>query len=329
MIPGLTCCSPQSPDMIDTKLLLFRKNRGVFYLDWRNPNHGDLLRNETRVVFVAHGYLEKISFSQWITDLVTGYNEMGYAVVVVDWRGGNSLQYWQATANIRTVGATLAHAIGSWNIANKTLFVGFSLGGQMIAETSKYLRSRFGQQMDECHGLDPAGPFFDGCDESMLLDRSHCRLVKVIHTSAGDVPVIQTLAVRFGSYKKSGHCDYWVNCGHNQGPCTDIDFLGLVKSLVRLGVNFSDSEMFDWITNRACSHWRSPNIYSAALNRERTCPAITCPGCGRSRHFCTPSNSSNLVADDFLPPSPFSKCTPDDNINYYVESITSPPFCRA
>lgn len=325
MIPGVTCCSPQSPDLIDTKLLLYRNHEKAVILDWRDASHGDLLRNETRVVFVAHGWLEKISFCQWITDFIDGYNDLGYAVIVVDWRGGNSLQYWQAAANIRTVGATLAHAIGTWDIADKTLFVGFSLGGQMIAEVSKYLQSRFGQQMDECHGLDPAGPFFDGCDESMLLDRSHCKLVKVIHTSSGDVPVIQTLAVRFGSYKKSGHCDYWVNCGHNQGPCTDVDFLGLVKATVRLGLNASDSEILDWTTRRLCSHWRSPYIYAAALKGERTCPAVVCPNCGRSRHFCTPTNGTSSEGDDVLPP--FSKCKQDDNINYYVQSGSTAPFC--
>lgn len=325
MIPGLTCCTPQSPDLIDTKLILFRKNKETEYLNWRSVSDGEELKNEKRVVFLAHGWLEKISFSQWITDMVDGYTALGYAVIVVDWRGGNPVQYWQSSANMRTVGAILGHAIGSWNIADKTLFVGFSLGGQMIAEVSKYLKRRFNQQMDECHGLDPAGPFFDGCDESLLLDRSHCRLVQVIHTSSGEVPVIQTAAVRFGSYKKSGHCDYWVNCGHNQGPCVDFDFLNLTKAAVRLTMA-SDAELLDWMSKRLCSHWRAPQIYTAALKRDRMCPAYSCPKCGRGRHFCTPANTTRATSDDILPP--FSKCSPNDNVNYYVESSSYYPFCR-
>lgn len=314
------------PEMIDHKFLLFRDGEEPRSLDWRLESEAQYLSKEeypSGVVFIAHGYLEKISFSRWITNMANGYKRLGYAVIVIDWRGGNGVQYWQSAANVRTVGATIGHAIGIWGIADRTLFVGFSLGGQMIVEASNYLKNKFGQQINECHGLDPAGPFYDECSE-IQLDKKHCRLVQSIHTSAADIPTLQFAVVRFGTYKKSGHCDYWINCGFNQGPCVDLDFPDFIKGVARLSLA-SDGEILDWTAERVCSHWRAPNIYNEVLTGTSECPAFSCPTCSRT-HFCVPPNAEAKIGSNNTL-LPFSRCTPDDDVNYYVKSGSFKPFC--
>ena len=325
MIPGLTCCHPSKPDVVDAKLILYRPGKEDVILNWRDPEQASLLKSESgRVVFIAHGWIERVSLSTWITDMVNGFHANGdTAVIVVDWRGGNHFQYWQAAANLRTVGAVVGHAIGVWGIADQTLFVGFSLGGQLVGEAAKYLTRRFGQKIGECHGLDPAGPFFDGCSEQLTLNKDDCQLTQVIHTSAADIPTIEAAVIRFGTWKKSGHCDYWINCGYNQDPCVDLDFPGLLKGIVRLGA-VSDGELGNWVASHVCSHWRAPSVYAAAVQRNATCPAFDCPKCGKS-HFCIPSSVRANEPTNRLPP--FSRCSPDQDVNYYVASDSFQPFC--
>ena len=328
MVPGVTCCHPQKPDIIDAKLILFRPGQEERVLNWRNPDEVEHLRSVSgRVVFIAHGWLEKVSISQWMTDMINGFHANGdTSVILVDWRGGNGIQYWQSIANLRTIGAVIGHAIGIWGIADETLFVGFSLGGQMIGITSQYLNEKFGRKIAECHGLDPAGPFFDACPKGVTLNKDDCQLTQVIHTSSSDIPTLQSAVLRFGTWKKSGHCDYWINCGYNQDPCVDIGLPELLKGLARLGAA-SDSELGNWFLSHAfCSHWRSPEVYVAALRRNATCPAFDCPKCGKS-HFCIPDSVRTNEPTNRLPP--FSRCSPDQDVNYYVASDSFRPFCSS
>ena len=201
IIPGLTCCHPQHPDAIDAKLILFRKGKKSRVLNWRDPEEAKYLKSKSgRVVIIAHGYIEKISYSLWMTDMIDGFHDAGdHVVILIDWRGGNGLQYWQSAANLRTVGAIAGHAIGIWGITDRTLFVGFSLGAQMIGEAARYLATKFGNKIAECHGLDPAGPFFDACSPLITLDRNDCQLTQIIHTSAADIPTVGSLALRCGT----------------------------------------------------------------------------------------------------------------------------------
>lgn len=328
MIPGLTCCQPAKPDVIDASLILFQRGQKGRALNWRDPGEASLFQSHSgRIVFVAHGFLEKISLAHWMTEMINGFHALGdTSVIAVDWRNGNGFQYGQSIANLRTVGAILGHAIGTWGIADRTLFVGFSLGGQMIGEVAGNLRRRFGQKLAQCHALDPAGPLFDGCSSDITLDKDDCQLTEVIHTSATDVATVGAAVGRYGTYKKSGNCDYWINCGYNQDPCLNTDVPHLLKGIVRLGAA-SDDELTNWISARSsCSHWRAPLVYISALARNATCPAYECPKCGKS-HFCIPESVRANQADNLLPP--FSRCTSNDNSNFYVASNSLAPYCVA
>ena len=93
-----------------------------------------------------------------------------------DWRRANGVNYWQAIGNTRVLGAIIGRAILNWDIADRTLAVGFSLGAQIIGEAGAFTQANGnGTKINECHGLDPAGPFYDGCSNDVTLDRSDCR----------------------------------------------------------------------------------------------------------------------------------------------------------
>ena len=333
LIPGLMCCAPMTPDILDIKLRLKVKGEDERLLNFRDPNDRLFLTGSSgRVVFIIHGWVEKMSIVHWITDMRDGFVDLNDSVIVVDWRRGNSVQYWQAVANTRVVGAMIGAAILNWGIADRTLVTGFSLGAQIAGEAGRFTKSRGGILINECHGLDPAGPFYDGTDQDILLTKNDSRLVQVLHTSAEDIRSLGFLAVRFGTYRKSGHCDYWINCGHSQGPCLDIDFNELIKAWARLAV-MSDGEMMDFITSRACSHWRAPDVYVSSLKRlcdHKPLIAYPCPKCGDS-HTCVDkkilmsNESKNSIENDRLPP--LSRCTPDMDVNYYVSSDVIHPFC--
>jgi hypothetical protein len=323
MIPGVLCCNPQTPEMLDVKFRLKAPwIRGEKILNWRDPQHRDFLGNTSRVVFISHGWLEKIATSEWMTAVRDAYVQQGHAAIIIDWRRGNGIQYWQAMANVRIVAAMMGKAVLNWGIHDRTLMIGFSLGAQMIAEAGLYTQTHGGVKIDECHGLDPAGPFYDGCDADIRLDKSDCRLVQVIHTSSESIPALGALVMSYGTYYKSGHCDFWINCGSNQGPCVDLDFMDLMKAAARIAV-MSDGEMQDWLFKRAmCSHWRAPLVYLSALRHECDFQAVPCPDCGNKRNcVSTLQGSSNNTL------LPFSSCSPDNDDNYYVKSGPYEPFC--
>ena len=273
---------------------------------------------------MTHGWIENMASTNWITAVRDAYNDKGLPVILIDWRRGNGIQYWQASANLRIVGAMVGKAIMNWNIHDRTLLVGFSLGAQVVGEAGKYTQVNGGVKIDECHGLDPAGPFFDGCDKDVVLDKTDCRLVQIIHTSAEPIQVVTTIAGRLGTKYKSGHCDYWVNCGHEQQPCTDIQFLDLIKGLTRL-TKMSDGELASWVANRVCSHWRAPLVYLSAIRQDCQFRAYPCPDCQKNP-FCLQTLNKSFHNNTLIP---FGQCSPDKDENYYVESGNYSPHCDA
>ena len=318
-----------TPSLMDVKLRLKVAGQPERVLNFRDPEDRKYLTSDSnRVVFIVHGWIEKMSTPKWISDMRDGFVKLGDAAIIVDWRRGNGVHYWQAIGNTRVVAAIIGRAILNWNIADRTLAVGFSLGAQIVGEAGTFTQANGnGTKIKECHGLDPAGPFYDGAKDDITLDKSDCQLVQAIHTSAEDVRELSLFAVRFGTYKKSGHCDYWINCGFNQGPCIDMDFRDLVKAWTRLAV-LSDGEMVNYVATRACSHWRAPELYNSVLHGRcdrlsNPLKAYPCDKCGKT-HYCM-SDKSLPDSNNTMPP--FAKCSPDMDENYYVSSAHYHPFC--
>lgn len=117
------------------------------------------------------------------------------------------------------------------------MLVGHSYGAQAVSEAANFAKRR-GILIPECTGLDPAGPSFDGGPPQSRITKDDCKLVTIIHSGA-EFTAFSTgaLPLRLGTLYKSGHCDYWVNCGHFQGlRCTDERFGDYFRRLATAAV---------------------------------------------------------------------------------------------
>jgi len=332
-LPGITCCPAQSPDDIRVRFRLFQPGQGeVGDLDWRSAEGAKKLIANKRVIFVIHGYLETFEDSTWMKPLVDAYVAGGEQVVAIDWRGGNGIQYFQAAANVRVVGMEIGHALLKWGITSRTLLVGFSLGAQVVGEAGKYVRenSLTGELVPECLGLDPAGPAFDGGHDDIRLDRNDCKLVQVVHSSAGTIPFpLSVLAFEFGTYYKTGHCDYWVNCGHIQTGCnTELKFHELMEAAKNEFNGVNASSVGSWLMPQVCSHGRAPLtlVSSVAKTCNYTVESCDEPWCGEGAQttlFCSSGQPTPMVYPGLEP----TKCTPSDNLDFMIRTTNVPDYC--
>lgn len=64
-------------------------------------------------------------------------------------------------------------------------------------------------------GLDPAGPFFNNKPHNMVIAKDDADFVDIIHTNDGT----------FGTTRRDGDIDIWVNGGAFQPGCTFSDIL--------------------------------------------------------------------------------------------------------
>ncbi|KAI1285311.1 Pancreatic triacylglycerol lipase [Halotydeus destructor] len=173
-VPGLTCCMPETPEAIGVEFYILLPGDGDNdrIVSWPDILSEPAIQPEAydsdRLVFVVHGWFETVESSPWMKRMGEAYRKRGYPTIMVDWRGGNQGSYAQSMANVRTVAAVIGRLILEWDMVKKTRFVGFSMGGQMIHETSRYLAKNGGGKMKECHGIDPAGGHFTGCPKISL-----------------------------------------------------------------------------------------------------------------------------------------------------------------
>lgn len=61
---GVLCCTPQPSDQI--RLLLSTPGQGEREVKFHDESLASTLKNEKKVVYLAHGWLEKISDSPWV-----------------------------------------------------------------------------------------------------------------------------------------------------------------------------------------------------------------------------------------------------------------------
>ncbi|KAG5669068.1 hypothetical protein PVAND_016968 [Polypedilum vanderplanki] len=107
---------PFSPEIIEVKFPLFtnftRKSPIMIDLDNLEKIHFANVSKKSSFYFISHGFLE-LGNSPWMIKMmneILNYDNEA-VVILVDWRGGSSMPYYQAAANIRVVGAVLAHLI--------------------------------------------------------------------------------------------------------------------------------------------------------------------------------------------------------------------------
>ena len=327
LLPGVTCCTPQSVDEIQLKFLLStpnnssRKRIQSELVTFHDSRVRESLGNGT-VVFITHGWNDWYVTSDWINETRDGWlsREGVSAVLVVDWSVGSNRSYWQAASNVRMVGAAIGYSILDWGISDRTVAMGFSLGAQTVGEAGKYVRTKSNGRkiIKECHGADPAGPFFDGGSKEMELDQSDCRLVQIIHSSASHhvaSSVLELPLMRLGTAHQAGHCDFWVNCGHEQeSTCVDLSFPEIINATINLIKNplsiISDVNPF-------CSHTRAVHVYKSSVSHLCPYKSQSCPDCGPcTGSSCDTCHGISLNGINRLPPD--SDCRSDMSKNYVL-----------
>lgn len=189
---------------------------------------------------------------------------------------------------------------------------GFSLGGQILGETAKWFTARSGLKLPVCHGLDPAGPLYDDCDNQIRLDADDCVIVQVCHSDAAEhsnAPIVSGV----GTNRKSGLCDHWINCGYNQRKGCDLtatEYLTGSEGSPDFPITYANHQ-------RSYDHVRCPLAY--AMQAQYGCVyGVDCPGCATRK--CPP----DIISDEKIDFMIGNNCNTESD--YYVNSNNS-DFC--
>lgn len=315
------CCLPDPPNSTFPKFYIFLAGKsGNTTIDWRKklPKNIESAVKNGKVVYLVHGFAEPVLNSKWIVPLIKTFNKTGHSVIVVDWTEGSYTSYGQATANVRTVGKTIGYSLNKWKLTSKAKLIGHSLGSHVVHEAGKYMNSTFNTKPKDCLGLDPAGPLFDGTYENNIrLNINSCELVQVIHSNSEIRPNNMGFLVnQQGTFHKSGHCDWWINCGNIQPNCREftenemLTEIGFHREPNGDELKLTDQTLF-------CSHHVSYGMYIISL---RKCNFVghPCYLCGKEGTTqCQFSPNQNVT---------FLECNVKKNANYYVET-NSFPYC--
>lgn len=211
----------------------------------------------------------------------------------------------------------------------------------MIGEAGRFVRHNTnGHRIKECHALDPAGPFYEPMDYSvkdgLQLTKDDCHVVQVIHSSASYQPltnVAEIAALHLGTIYKSGHCDFWVNCGHEQQlDCpSEINMVEAEKAFkIMLSTGDVDATQ-DFIASKTCGHVRSALIYAYSVNRKCRYTTFQCADCGSRnpqkqaklpRDQCTISKNPS---ENKLPPD--NECSPQQDVDHVIFTSPGGFFC--
>ncbi|KAI1290828.1 Pancreatic triacylglycerol lipase [Halotydeus destructor] len=277
-IPEVTCCPPASPRDMDVRFLIYtpedpEKGRN---LTWDNIQTEPAPPGD-KTVMMIHGFLENPATSFWMSRARDAYVQMGYTAILVDWRHGNQLNYYQSFTNVRTLSRMVGKVVVNWKNADRMLLLGFSLGGQTVGQAGRYVQENGGGTVARCHSIDPAGPFFTGCPE-LGVQRSDCGVLEVLHSSAEPVGNAGIPTLNFGTRTKSGHCDYWMNCGYAQSPaCVNRKFSQkLINDMVYS--TLSDTDKMALFLQVTCAHNRAMEVYMSQLENNCVYHARLCPG---------------------------------------------------
>lgn len=317
-IKGVTCCSPERPSKSFPSFYLYINGPSHYtrMLDWTNRADGIHIPKNGKVYILLHGYPYSPRNSSWVRLTAGLLNRRGIAAVAVDY--STALEYsdrYATLSNFRTVGKVVAYAIKNWVLKDIAKVVGFSFGGTALGETAKAAQELFGYKIKECIGLDIGNLGVDGGSPSLRLTRDSCQLVQVIHTSSAYAPdAIESQFTTFvGTYWKSGHCDWWINCGHEQPNCR---FATLNENLVVNGFNPVGSDGDTTFRPNFCYHFQSPQVWTAALAQRCQFYGIPCESCGGKE--CKYSDSNSVI--------PFLKCDPSMNVDFVVKTSNF-PYC--
>ncbi|XP_015793291.2 inactive pancreatic lipase-related protein 1 [Tetranychus urticae] len=217
--------APQSPEEINITFKLFTPENPYSSIDFKYNLEQFQLNNSPfdarkKVKFIIHGFTSSFDEMDWmgkLKDLILEGQPNQYNVFGVDWsNGAKTINYFQAVANTRVVGAALAHFIKKLNQISGLKFSNVHLIGHSLgAHVSGYAGERIqNPKIGRITGLDPAGPSFYSNESSLRLDPSDASYVDAIHTDYGNL-VVEGLGIE----DALGDIDFYPNGGYRQPAC--------------------------------------------------------------------------------------------------------------
>lgn len=327
---GYGCFKNDPPFNPDMPLPLSAEKLGtVFQLQTREhpsnfniTNHTDISLstfNATRPTKVLiHGFvLVSEEIAEWVPSMAEALlGKENVNVILVNWVKGAKVQYDQAVANTRMIGAQI-HNLLMYLVDNHQAdprnfhLIGFSLGAHVAGFAGKQMR-KAKNKIGRISGLDPANPAFNHNSSMVRLDKTDARFVDVIHTD------IRTLLhISSGLNRSIGHIDFWPNGGESQPGCHNWNG-GFFKAVSDMAV---------------CDHLRAPKLYQASITTEvpmigYRCPSydafrrgacLKCKGTVSSRS----NNRCNVMGYYAKPPRGSRK---DAQVDYYLDTSDRAPF---
>ncbi|KAH6940550.1 hypothetical protein HPB50_000571 [Hyalomma asiaticum] len=271
---------PEEREQIDTRFIFYSKDnakRGELLMWSSTPkevSRSTTFKARRPTKILVHGWIDTVFFAAWLTKMMHAFLTVGdYNVIIVDWQGGNSLPYAQATANTRVVGAEIALLVKKLEKAfgakrNTFHIIGHSLGAHVAGYAGERLPGLgriTGDLMERTltiSGLDPADPYFQHMPKEVRLDATDARLVDVVHTDGASVFDIYR-AEGLGMYQPAGHLDFYPNGGIKMPGCPTSSpvWTALTKGVV------------DAARTAVCNHERAVRFFLDTIT-ERECTSL-------------------------------------------------------
>lgn len=193
--------------------------------------------------FMIHGWGDNGIDGGAVLFMMEAYLDSGdYNYFAVDWsKGSDTPNYISARNRANSTGVVMGKYIefltreGGISL-NTVRIAGFSLGGQVIGYTGKYLKG----QLPAIYSIDPAGPlFFENSTDRITFEDA--KYVEVIHTCG----------LKLGYDKPTGHVDFYPNNGRSQPGCK-------------------------WDLTGNCAHSRSLYLFAESLSSEQGFVSVRC-----------------------------------------------------
>ncbi|OQV26056.1 Inactive pancreatic lipase-related protein 1 [Hypsibius exemplaris] len=267
-------------------------------------------REGTKILI--HGYLDTENV-RWMSLMEPKLLLHGdFNVIRVDWSAGIEVNYFQAAANTRIVGAVVARLISTLHSKfGQDLSTVHIIGHSLGAHVAGYAGERM--KIGRITGLDPAGLYFKDMPPSVRLDPSDADLVDTVVTDGRDL-----LQLGYGSMQPMGHYNFFPNGGQGQPGCGK----SLWSSLMTLDISGTSSDAL------GCSHFRAPILYADTVaNPTCTFTAVQCENYEafrRGQCFSCDNDQCQVFGLDVDVPVSLA----NQQRSYYFVTGSSTPFCE-
>ncbi|XP_071491614.1 pancreatic lipase-related protein 2-like [Diadema antillarum] len=253
---------PDSRDELGTAFKLHARELGDTYEELSTYDAQTIAISNFKpwrdTVVIIHGFVAG-SDVDWMDDMSAEIlAQKDYNIITVDWRPGVIRDdYEEATGNVRVLGAEIGllvdMLVGIQGVGPETFhLIGHSLGAHAAGIAGAIVPN-----IGRITGLDPAGPYFDGCDPRIRIDPTDAKFVDIIHTDTDPL-----FKLGMGMYNTAGHLDFFPNSGRDQPGCDQR----IIRSIIAHGIW---GGLVDYV---ACNHIRAVELFTASINQAGPCP---------------------------------------------------------